>query len=80
MSDPHILRISDPNYSAKPQPFVIRGRDNSSSVYRAIKDISSFFPSGCLELVGSDLMESFSASWHEYFLAQVKQMVFTVRF
>jgi len=78
MDDPNLVRIGDPNYSEKPGPFVVR--DNySSETYRAVKNISNFFPSGCLELVGSDLLESFSVSWHEYFLATIKQLVFQVK-
>ena len=78
MDDPNLVRKSDPKYSEKPEPFVIRGGDDSSEVFRKIREIGNFFPSGCLELVGSDLMESFGSGWHEYFLAQVKQMIFQV--
>ena len=77
MDDPNLNRINDPRYSDRPGLFEVRD-DLTSSVFRKIRGISTFFPSGCLELVGSELLTSFSGSWHEYFISVVRQMVYQV--
>lgn len=79
MDDPNLVRVKDPNYPARPEPFDARGfSDYQASIFRAIRGLSAFFPSACLELVGSETLTSFTDSWHECFISTIRQMIYQV--